>query len=354
MISPESILVVQLRRLGDVIVTTPALEALRLAFPRARLDFLVEPPGDQILDGNPHLNQVLRYDAARPLAMIGEVRRRRYDWVLDFLGTPRSALLTALSGARLRAGPGHVFHRWAYQLRFPPPRPDRFAALVKLDSLRETFGIPPPDPVRPLFPIPEGADRRAETAWAELGLAPGEPVLAALPFSRRPTRRWPRAHVARLLCDFHRAAGARTLLFWGGPGEGAEARWIRDHAGDSVLLVPDTRDLKFLGALLRRAAAALACDNGPKHMAIALGVPTLTLHGATRPAHWNPPADERFQTLRREELFCIGCERNLCPFRIECLAGLAPERVLPRLLPLWTASSPRPTPQPSGPPTPSP
>src|SRR3954469_1183190 len=97
--SPKSILVIQLRRLGDVLVTTPAVEALRLAYPKAKIDFLVEKPGDQLLSGNPNLDVVVLYDTARPWAMIREVRRRRYDWVIDFLGTPRSAIVTALSGA---------------------------------------------------------------------------------------------------------------------------------------------------------------------------------------------------------------------------------------------------------------
>lgn len=328
---PSSILVIQLRRLGDVLVSTPALEALRLAYPRARLDFLVEPPGDQVLDGNPHVDAVLRYDASRPWAMIRDVRARRYDWVIDFLGTPRSALLTRLSGARLRAGPGHVFHRWAYQLRFPPPAPERYAAQVKLDALRAGFGIAAPAAVRPTFPVPAQARTRAEAALAALGVAPGDFVFAVLPFSRRPTRGWPRRHVARLLADFHRGTPARTLLFWGGPREEQDARWIAESAGPAVRLVPDTRDLKFLGALLARADAALACDNGLKHMAMALGVPTLTLHGATRPGNWNPPGDPRFPALRREELFCIGCEKNVCPYRLECLEGLEPGRVLSRL-----------------------
>ena len=74
--APDRILVIQLRRLGDVLVTTPSVEALRLAYPRAEIDFLVEPPGDQLLEGNPHLSRVLRYDAKRPLAEIRKARAR--------------------------------------------------------------------------------------------------------------------------------------------------------------------------------------------------------------------------------------------------------------------------------------
>ncbi|MCR4294147.1 MAG: glycosyltransferase family 9 protein, partial [Elusimicrobia bacterium] len=105
--APRSILVVQLRRLGDVILTTPALEALKRKYPDARLDFLVEAPGAEAVAGHPAIDQVLIYDANSPWSALDwafKIRARRYDWVIDFLANPRTALLTALSGAKVKAG----------------------------------------------------------------------------------------------------------------------------------------------------------------------------------------------------------------------------------------------------------
>ena len=340
MIDPKKILVIQLRRLGDVMVTTPAVEALRLAFPRAEIDFLVEPPGDQLLEGNPHLTRVLRYETDRPLAMIRRVRERRYDWVLDFLGTPRSAVLTAFSGAGLRAGPGHVFHTWAYQRRFPDPIDGRYTGLVKLDYLRETFGIAAPPRVSTRMTLPETARTQAAAFWKGLGLNGGF-VLGVAPLSRRETRQWPRERFADLL----KMADVPALIFWGGRAEEADARWIQQQVGKKATLIPDTRDLKLVGALLERCGAVVALDNGIKHMAMALGVPTLSVHGATKPSNWNPPGDARFPVVRREELFCIGCEKNECPYRVECLSGLDARRVLARLEDLIKTHGLRETPE---------
>ena len=67
---------------------------------------------------------------------------------------------------------------------------------------------------------------------------------------------------------------------------------------------------------------------GPKHLAVALGVPTVTIHSSSDPASWTPPhPDHRFARL--SELHCIGCGLNECPYNLECLSRLAPERVLP-------------------------
>jgi heptosyltransferase-3 len=329
--SPARILVIQLRRLGDVLLTTPAVEALRRAFPKAEIDFLVERPGNELLEENPNVSRVLCYDPSRPLAEILNVRRRRYDWVVDFLGNPRSALIAFLSGAAVRAGPGHVFHTRAYNRHFAEPQKE-YVARLKVEHLVRTLGIPDPGPLRLRFPVSEDAIRAAQRTLADLSIGPKDFVLGVLPFHRRPTRSWPREHVAALLREFHRRAQAVSLIFWGGALEGSDARWIAAHADPQVRPSPETPTLKTLGALLKRCDFVVSMDNGPHHMAMALGVPTLTLFGASRPEAWNPPDPERHPVVRRDELFCIGCNRNSCPYSIECLLDLKPERVLRRLM----------------------
>ena len=99
---PGRILVIQLRRIGDVILTTPAVAALKARWPRAELDFLVEPAGAEALAGNPHIHELIVYRARGPLGALPwlrRVRRKRYDWVIDFMGNPRTAFLTSFSGA---------------------------------------------------------------------------------------------------------------------------------------------------------------------------------------------------------------------------------------------------------------
>src|SRR5438105_2536317 len=96
------ILVVQLRRIGDIILSTPVLPYLRKAFPEAEIDYLCEPMGVEVLTGNPYLSKIVTYDRKRPFREIRKIRNRRYDVVIDFLNNPRTALLVALSGAKTR------------------------------------------------------------------------------------------------------------------------------------------------------------------------------------------------------------------------------------------------------------
>ena len=83
--TPKKILLIQLRQIGDVILSTPAAEVLKNNFPAAKLDFLTQPPSDQALLRNPAIDEILVYDALHPLKWLLKIRRRRYDLVIDLM-----------------------------------------------------------------------------------------------------------------------------------------------------------------------------------------------------------------------------------------------------------------------------
>lgn len=315
--APRTILVVQLRRLGDVILTMPALEALKRKYPNAKLDFLVEAPGAEAVAGHPAIDEALVYDAVdawEALIWAFKIRARRYDWVIDFLANPRTALLTALSGAAVKAGPAHVARRWAYNHRMRQSPQVCYAALEKVRWL-SGLGIAPED--APELP--------------HLMLAPRpmtvENVVGLVPPSRKETRRWPApsyARLGRLLRDKH---GCKLKVFWG-PGEKDLADEVVRGIGAGACVIDETRGIKDLARELVTCRVVVGNCAGPKHLALALGVPTVTIHGSSDPVAWTPVhADHR--CVRLEELHCIGCRLNDCPYNLECLRQLPAERVLP-------------------------
>jgi len=97
---------------------------------------------------------------------------------------------------------------------------------------------------------------------------------------------------------------------------------------------PETPHLLDLAAALSLCRALATNCNGPRHLAVAIGVPTLTVHMASDPRAWNPPDDPRHPVARAEELACIGCGRNACPYRLECSTLMTPERAVAFLAPL--------------------
>lgn len=314
---PKRILVIQLRRIGDVILTTPAVAALKARWPQTPLDFLVEPPGAEALAGNPNIERIHVYKSDGSFGTFGwlrRIRRENYDWVIDFMGNPRSAMLTAFSGAAVRAGPAHVSHRWAYNLRLVQSKTTHYAGQEKIRVLAE-LGVPGNFPFLPRLYI--AGDSRP----------PGARVALA-PASRKETRRWPAASYAEVGRKIGDRTGNEILVFWG-PGEKKLAEEVANGIGNGARITTETRSLADAALQLAGCRLLITNCNGTKHLGVALGIPTVTIHGSSDPDSWNPP-DPRHLVVRLSpvELPCIGCGLNRCPYELQCMRDLPPERVL--------------------------
>jgi len=131
------ILIVQLRRIGDVLLATPVLEYLKQTIPGVEIDFLVEPAAAPGLLNNPHSNEILIYDPHKSLSEIKRVRRHKYDAVVDFLSNPRSAYITGFSGAKWRVGFKKRLLFLFYNVAIPIPRAPEYVAKRKIRLIRE-------------------------------------------------------------------------------------------------------------------------------------------------------------------------------------------------------------------------
>lgn len=330
---PEKILLIQFRQLGDVLLTSPAARVLKDNYPGAKVDFLTQPPCGQALAGNPWIDEVLLYDKSAPLRWLAEVRRRRYDLVVDFMSTSRSALVSFFSGARLRAGPAYTSSSWAYnrKLRRAPGQSD-YTSFFKAELLGQ-LGLEKIGRYLPQFsPSPADGAWAAEQA-AALGLA-GSPFVAFSPASRRITRQWPAEHFAALARRLAEEKGLPSLFFWG-PGEKELCVRIAALSGTPLARpAPETATVGRLAAMFRLSRLLVSNCNGAKHVAQAAGVSTVGIYGASRPENWTPPGDPRHQFIRNEALDCIGCGSHECAVGIRCLRDLSPEAVFAKLSPM--------------------
>jgi heptosyltransferase II len=143
------ILLIRLRLIGDVVFTTPMLRALKRAYPDATLSYLVEPPAEAVVRGNPYLDSVIVAPQATGVSRIAtdfglarRLRRERYDLVIDLHGGPRSAWLTWFSGAPQRIGYEITGRTWMYTRAVPRPRAlrSRHSVLNQWDLLEAIDG----------------------------------------------------------------------------------------------------------------------------------------------------------------------------------------------------------------------
>jgi ADP-heptose:LPS heptosyltransferase len=326
-------LLIQLRQIGDVLLCTPALRALRKRFPHARISFLAEPLPAKVLEGNPDLDEILLRDPAggrlEPLRTLAAVRRARFDLVIDFLANPRSTLIAMLAGAPLT-----ISYAGGRRSRFythTVPVGTGYAAAQKLALLRP-LGISDA-PLETFMAVPAAA-RKKMAAWLRsVGLTRAlGPVVALEPFMKHAALTYPPASWARV-CEFMvREWGAAVVVCWG-PGREREARELVTMSREPLLLAPAT-DLHELAALDGMVDLWVGVDGGPRHIAASQGTPTFAVLGPSDDA-WTPPGP-RHLSVAREDLSCRPCNKRFCPENHNrCLAEFSPEEVFSRLDLFW-------------------
>ena len=308
---PESVLVLRFSAVGDVILTAPAIGALRAAWPKTRIIYAVKAPLRHLVAHNPNIDQVVSLEPGESLLSFSRrLRALRYGALLDLHGKIRSRLLRLL----LPHTPRVVWHKrelsetLAVKLglrtyRAPMHFADRFHLAVEklvgrpLDRGELRYFLGPDD------------QRIADKRLREAGVDSTRPIMGISPGANWETKRWPAARFGELA---KRAIDAGyQVVVTGGAGEmrlGAEISTVAPKAFDLC----GKLDLRGLGGLISRCSAFVANDSGPMHMARALGVPTLAFFGSTDPGMF----DLRGHAVMFAGVPCSPCSffgRSRCP-----------------------------------------
>lgn len=283
------ILIVRLTAMGDVIHGLPVASALREHFPNATIAWAVEGRAAELVEGHPALDAVIKLPRRwwNSLRTIRGVRRQlrdlKFDVTVDLQCLTKSALVAWLSGAKRRLGVagenGREFSKW-----FNNELTDVRASHVVEHYLQilKPLGIEQPT-VEFAIPAQEQDTNYAQQALSKMGLG-GCRFALLNPGAGWPSKLWPverYGSVAQYLLANH---GIRSVAVWCGSEERSLAQQIVNSSEGATLLAPAT-SMSQLGAILRRASLFVGSDTGPMHLAVAVGVPTISLHGTSR-AEW--------------------------------------------------------------------
>jgi ADP-heptose:LPS heptosyltransferase len=341
-LEPRKILAIQLRRIGDVLLATPAVELLRRRFPEAELHVLTEKVCAPVLENNPNIDRVVLLDKKehknpfRAATFYYGLKKVGYDLVVDFQQLPRCryAVLASMAKTRLSIPPRWIFRpfytHWAKNF-------DGYAAMAKASLLR-VFGIEwnfePPR----LY-LTEAERSEARRTLEGLGVNETDVLVTLDPTHRRVTRCWPAQHYASFILQCLAAQPEIKFLLLFGPGEEAKAREVMDMAGapDGLLLPDRILSLREMAAVIDAASLHVGNCSAPRHFAAALDTPSLTVLGATSPAWTCPPkpGEPRLHENLAKNLPCQPCNRNECEFGEPlCLQGLDPRDATARALDL--------------------
>lgn len=351
----RDILCIRLDQLGDVLMCTPAMRALRDAAPGRRLTLLGSPGGAALLRHVPELDAALAFeapwmkssgpqDAGALLAMADQLRARRFDAAVIFTTYSQSALPAAmlchLAGIPLRLAccrenPYQLLSDWVPETE--PRQPPRHEVRRQLD-LVATVGAAPTDE-RLSFALQAADLDWARQRLARLGIDVRQPWLLMHPGASAPSRRYPPelwASALRLL-----AADGLPVVFTGSGDEGLLVDAIRTQAGVPAHSLAGDASLGQLGALISLASVMVSNNTGPAHIAAACGTPLVDLYALTNPQHtpWQTPNRVLFHDVP-----CRDCYKSICPAgHHDCLRKVAPAQVADAVRSLLDDAAGRPT-----------
>jgi len=323
---------------GDVVMATPTLRALRRRFPSATITGIARPYLLPLLDGTSWFSQAFPWEhhgrgwIGRTWRLVRQLRRERLDAVLVLRNSGFAAGIARLSRARQVVGYARRASRLFLTKSLEAPREGgHFTPISAVDyylDLAYALGCEE-EPRRLELPVTDADQAAADAVWESLDLPdPREVVLLNIGGAYGNAKHWPREHSIELS---RRLAGdfGLTVLVLCGPGERADAASLAAAANHPRVLSLADEDVRFgpTKSIIQRARLLVSTDSGPRHIAAAVGTPTITLFGPIDPRwseNYQPGAVHLHLPLE-----CSPCGRRVCPLgHHRCMRDLTPELVL--------------------------
>jgi ADP-heptose:LPS heptosyltransferase len=301
------VLLIRRRYLGDIVLLGSVLRNLRLHWPRAWLTVLTEHAYAGVLRLNPDVDSALTFPrrAVEWFGFVRALRRVGFTHVLDFDNTEKTAIVTRLTGARIRA----TFNRelipfrygWAYTHTAKVTNAFYDSHHITDTYLALPAAVAVPIVSREVRLAPAGDD----LAHAQKLIARGGNKVLVHPGTRSPFRVWPAERFADVCDRLQDKLGAQVFLT-AGPGEQSLVQQIRAHARTHVVPLEAPRNVGMLAALLAQFDAFLCHDSGPMHVAAAVGTPVVALFGSQNATIWRPLGERHTVLQTTLPCACIG------------------------------------------------
>lgn len=335
--SSRKILLIRLRRIGDIIMTTPAVAALKQALPHASLTYIVEEPYRCLVEGNPDIDKIFlippRQGALSFLSLIRRIRREKFDTVIDFHGGPRASRIAWLTRATLKVGYEVKHKGFIYDIRVPRSRGGAPIHSVENHlNLVRAAGIEVNEPwPRLTLPGPRKEEtERIDKLWANHRL-PGAKVVVLHVGAGNEFRDWGAPNLGALAERLAGMPGVRVVLV--GSGEDVpRAEEVRKKSPESALSLAGELNMIELREVISRTALFVGPDSGPMHIAATTSTPIVALFGPTLPANFSPWQAEA--TIIAKDLDCRPCKQRKCVTEdFRCLQSITVDEVLKACLP---------------------
>ncbi len=331
----ERILVVRTDRIGDVLLSTPVIKALRENYPHAYIAVMVSPYSKDIVEGNPYLDEVIIYDKEgkhrswrRTLKFARNLKKKRFDLALVLHPTNRVHLITLLAAIPRRVG---------YDRKLGFLLTDRIVHLKHLGEKHELeytldllryVGIEPQDK-NPFMPIREDSERWADKILRDEEVGQSDKLLALHPGASCPSKIWPYQRFAEVADKLNQKYGFKILVL-AGPKELGLAEKLISHMQAKAVNLAGRTSVSQLASILKRCRLFISNDSGPVHIASAVGVPVISIFGRGQeglsPQRWGSLGLK--DKILHKKIGCIECLAHNCVKNFACLKAITVDDVM--------------------------
>jgi heptosyltransferase II len=328
---PARILVKEVNWLGDLVMSLPALRAIRRTWPRAHLAVLVKKELASFFDGARWIDELIPYSVGRGLSgffdrrrIVGDIRSRRFDLGVLFPNSFESALWITMAGIRRRAG--FVADARGAMLTLkaspPPAAMTGHQANYWLEMVRAT-GVADGRADDFALDVHEPSRERMREWLAANRKRPGRPIFAIAPAAAfGPAKEWPAENYGALIDLLARREDAEVVLV-GAPSERAKCEEVAAASKAGAMIAAGHTNIGELIALLSLCDGFIGNDSGCMHLAGALGIPTVAIFGSTNPVRTGPMGPKT--RVIYHQLECSPCLARTCRFgHYHCLTQIEP------------------------------
>ena len=329
----RSVLVVRLRSIGDAVLTTPSLFALKRFLPQARVDILLEDWVAPVLEGFSCVDNIItlkRGSATSRARVARQLRSLRYDVAYNLHGGTTATLLTRASGAKRRVGYAAYQYSRLYTHLAPSPlhlwkRSTTHSVEQQLALLGWT-GVPVTDRPSTQLAVTEHAATSVGLRLDSAGLSQQAPFAIIHPAAAFATKQWATEKFARVA--EHLAERGFAVVVITAPAEASIAAELKQNSTAPVITFTDL-SLPEVTALASRARLFVGNDSGIAHIAAAVGLPSVVVFGSSNTAHWSPWATAPAEVVL-EEMDCQPCHGYYCEkfAQPECILRVPEDRVI--------------------------
>ncbi len=331
----KKILIVRLDRIGDVLLSTPAIKAARDTYPDSHIAVMVRPYAKDIVEGNPYLNEVILYDRSGReknlsgnLKFIDHLRRKNFDIALILHPTKRTHIITFLAGIPVRVG---YDKKWGNLLTKKIPNVKQFGLKHEIDytlDILKYAGIETND--RALYmPLKETSEKAISEVFEKNGITKDSLIITLNPGASCASKRWRPENFAKVGDLLARERGAKIIII-----SDLKDKPFADKTTALMKVAPlnlaGMTSVADIASVLKRSRLFISNDSGPVHIACAVGTPVIAIFGRSdkglSPERWGPTGKR--DIILHKYVGCAVCLAHNCKIGFKCLEAITPEEVL--------------------------